>query len=132
MQGVPGTPGPALQFATGSGTNGPAISQAGTYFVDVEANIDNPTGSTLSGDCYINAFGGDDGANWFVGSFSLPTDPVGSEGPPVPGYPMSFTGMLVVPADSVPAQPQILCVKLPTQTEVVPALVRWWITRVSS
>src|SRR5579864_2805292 len=47
--GATGPAGPGYHFVTASGTNGPSLSQAGTYFVVVETLLTGP----VTGDCGV-------------------------------------------------------------------------------
>jgi hypothetical protein len=57
IEGPPGAPGAGLTFTTASGTTGPSLTQAGTYSVDVEADVYNSTSSPMAGFCDVVAQG---------------------------------------------------------------------------
>jgi hypothetical protein len=56
QKGRPGPAGPAgagLTFTTASGVNGPAVTTAGTYFIDVTVGPENLTPSSMSFSCLV-------------------------------------------------------------------------------
>ena len=132
LPGVQGPQGPALEFTTATGTTGPTITEAGTYFVDVTAGIAGET-SAESGLCAVYAAdpptgGGLNRVDEFDGAYVQPSiASTGSEGVPWDGN-FSFSGMFTVPASTVPAQTGFYCAD---SSAIGPTVynVKWWIAR---
>ena len=82
--GATGPAGPGYVFTTASGT-APPLTQDGTYYVNVQAELTNRSSDSLSGFC--NVFGIGPGASQFAGALVIPP---GS----VPIY--SFSGIVTV------------------------------------
>jgi hypothetical protein len=119
--GPPGPAGPGYRFATASGTSGPTLSEAGTYFVVVEAPLQAGAGG-LTGDCGVSASNNGHSVSSFHGSFDLP--PSASET-------YSFTGILVVPSGSSPAATQLTCAQS-SGSAIVPSGGSWWASPVGT
>jgi hypothetical protein len=114
--GPPGTAGQGFRFARGSGTTGPALTAAGTYFVDVEALL--TAGATASiGDCGVIA-GAD--IDLYHGAYTVPAGDSRS---------FSFPGMLTVQAGQAPLQTSIDCESV-SGDPVSLSAIKWWVSPV--
>jgi hypothetical protein len=116
--GVPGAPGPGFQFTTTSGASGPTLSQAGTYFVVVEATVD---GGVANGNCNVSwgksVSGGAEGGITSVGGAYL----TGSDA-------YSFSGMLT----GLPAGAGLGIFCSGGMGPVTPSNVQWWVSPIGS
>src|SRR5205807_9639208 len=102
---------------TASGTTGPTLTQAGTYFVIVQAGIDNSGTSSLSGTCRVAALHmADRPFDSFNGAFNLPARAAAA---------FSFSGMLVVGSGQTPATTQFACLDN-SGNAVTPTSAKWW------
>lgn len=119
--GATGPAGPGYDFATATGTSGPAITQAGTYWVDVEATL-SAGSSPLAGTCAV--MGNVDGLSVGVFHSAFTVLPYSTE----PG--VSLPGMLVIPGQAFPVTLMISCVDT-TGTTVTPTNVTWWVSPVN-
>jgi hypothetical protein len=108
--GATGPTGPGFHFVTVSGASGPTLQQSGTYFVVVQVAI-TAGGTALSGECGVVASGSE-----FHGAFDVPVGLTQTD---------SFSGMLIVPSNAVPATPALTCLDS-SGNPVTPGHIRWW------
>jgi hypothetical protein len=118
--GTPGAPGNGFNFTTASGTTGPTLSQAGTYFVVMEAEIDNLSGSPQDGKCVVVARNGFSTISNFNGAFNVG---------PNQDSTFSFSGMFVIPAAGAPATAGTFCSD-GSDNPITTSNVRWWVSPV--
>lgn len=127
-QGPAGTTGPqgpaglGYDFTTTTGTSGPMLTSAGTYFVDVTAQVFNQSG-TNGGTCAVSAR--DTGMEQTVDAFA--TTWVGDN--QTIGV-FSETGIIVVPQTAGPVQLQTSCDALNNGTVTVLPSARCWVSPV--
>jgi hypothetical protein len=121
-QGPPGASGNGYDFTTATGSAGPTLSSAGTYFFVVEAVIDSG-GSALTGLCSVSASsGGMPDVGYFTSAVNEPASA---------GINASITGMLVLTSSEVPATTQLNCANNSLAT-LTPLSVDWWVSPVGS
>lgn len=118
-QGLPGPSGPGYQFVTASGTSGPALRAAGTYFAVVEVTLQGG-GSALTGDCGVSASNNARSVAAYHGAFDVPAN--ASET-------YSFAGMLVIPSGATPASTQLSCTSA-SGSAITPSAGSWWVSPV--
>ena len=123
LQGAPGPAGPGYVLTTTSGI-APPLTQDGTYYVDVRAELTNPSSTDpLIGFCTI--FGIGPKASLFAGAFAVS---------PGRGPTYSFSGIVTVSGGASSANPLQLnlgCEDM-TGAEVTPGAVTWWVSPVST
>ncbi len=117
--GPTGPAGPGYNFVTGSGSTGPNLGPAGTYFVVAEAFFQAGT-TELTGDCAVSALSGAQSLSSYHGAFDVPANA---------GQTYSFSGMLVVPSGSAPATTQLTCSQS-SGTSLTPTPINWWVSPV--
>src|SRR5579864_3501893 len=108
--GATGPAGPGYRFMTQSGMSGPALSSGGTYFVVVETTI-TAGGTPLTGECGVVASNGV--TSNFHGAFDVPAGATQTA---------SFSGMLVIPSNQVPASLSLQC------AGATPGATSWWVS----
>jgi hypothetical protein len=118
-RGATGPAGPGYHFVTASGTSGPTLGQAGTYFVVVEAPL-QAGASALTGDCGVSVSSGGHPLSAYHGAFDVP---------PNADDTYSFTGMLVVPTGSAPATTALACTDS-SGSPATPSSGSWWVSQV--
>jgi hypothetical protein len=121
-QGALGAPGPGYHFTTASGTNGPTLTNAGTYFVVVEPAPENLTPSAVTGNCRVaepSNLPGLPPTALFSGDFSLPAESAGT---------FSYTGMAEI--TSAPTQLSVQCFD-PNGNAVTIENANWWVSAVN-
>ncbi len=120
--GSPGPAGPGYEFTASTGTTGPTLTSAGTYFVNVRVGLFNQTGAT-SGICGVGA----QTSQTLVDAFDVPWVLENGTATTV-----SYTGMIVVPPGAGAAQLLISCNA--TNGGGIPAgsNTQWWVSPVAS
>jgi hypothetical protein len=113
--GATGPAGPGYHFTTAGGNPGPSLTQAGTYFVVVQAGISNTNPTALTGECDVS----DPGLHgaFFSNAFALP--PNGSRE-------FSFSGMAAVGS---PVSLHLSCTDT-SGAAVTPTAPQWWVSPV--
>jgi len=122
--GPQGLAGPGYDFTTSTGTSGPMLAGAGTYFVDVTAQVFNQSG-TNGGICAVTAK--DTALATTLDGFA--TTWVGDN--QTIGV-FSETGIIVVPPTPGPVQLQVSCSALNNGAVTVESGTRWWVSAVTS
>lgn len=117
----PGQLPPGLKFTTGSGTTGPTLSKAGTYFVVVKVGLPSSGKTALTGDCFVQDEPDEDDS--FYGAFVVPTG-----ASKLPTVPYSFAGMLTVTATETL---NVSCNDA-SNNPVTPSPISWWVAPVSA
>ncbi len=120
--GAPGVPGPGYEFTTATGSSGPTLSTAGTYFVVVKAGVFNSGSGALAGECGVHAQSGMSRLDSFVGAVNLP-------GGAATSY--AFSGMLHVASGQAPATTDLACTEN-TGGPVSASNIQWWVSPVGS
>lgn len=125
--GPAGAPGPGYDFTTASGNNGPTLTSAGTYFVDVSTDVANQTGSNV-GTCSIAA------TNTGIHPNPGPVDAFDSvwQAPSGTTVPLTITGMIVVPSGRAPATLSLICADASVGVAITPQSTRWWVSPVAT
>jgi hypothetical protein len=113
-----GPAGPGVQFTTTSGNPGPTLSNAGTYYVVVEASITNGA-TALTGDCAVVNTKPNPTINLLGGAIALAPSGFAR---------FSFSGMAVEPAAG---RVQLSCEDT-SGAAVTPSAVQWWISPIGS
>lgn len=125
--GATGPQGPAgagLNFTTTTGTTGPTLRTAGTYFVDVKALVDNESG-TNGGTCAVTAENTADGIT-FDGFATTWVEDNQTSGA------FSQTGIIVIPHFPVPIPLHIRCFALNNGPAAALSGTQWWVSPVAS
>lgn len=124
--GATGPTGPGFVFTTASGPNGPTLTRAGTYLVELQAEINNGTGtSALAGECQVSEVYTDILDGTFSSGFVVPAGEAG---------PYSFSGMVTVGGSQpVPVSLYLDCYDgSDNQVIPTPGSVRWWVSPVQT
>lgn len=120
--GPAGAPGAGYQFTTASGDNGPTLTSAGTYLVDVSTAVFNQTSSDI-GECAVIAT---DSVGLSTGFNTVWQEPVDNEGT------FSLSGMIAVPSGYAPEALSLTCTDSSGGNFVTTLSTSWWVSPVAT